>query len=100
MSSLKKDILEIYKHEKKNKIDELVNKLKEYDENILLDTNSLDSNLLYEDGIINLDIIKIYLDYSKTNLLVAEKNKFFSYRRSKKLCENDYGRCISVISLI
>jgi len=30
----------------------------------------------------------------------AEKKYFFSYRRSKKLDENDYGRCISVISLI
>ena len=29
-----------------------------------------------------------------------EKNNFFSYRRSQKLHENDYGRCISVISLI
>ena len=29
-----------------------------------------------------------------------EKNKFFSYRKSQKLGENDYGRCISVISLI
>ena len=29
-----------------------------------------------------------------------EKNSFFSYRRSKKLHEKDYGRCISVISLI
>ncbi len=29
-----------------------------------------------------------------------EKNSFFSYRRSKKLQEKDYGRCISVISLI
>jgi YfiH family protein len=29
-----------------------------------------------------------------------EKNNFFSYRRSQKLCENDYGRCISAISLI
>jgi len=28
-----------------------------------------------------------------------EKNRFFSYRRSQKLGENDYGRCISVISL-
>ena len=28
-----------------------------------------------------------------------EKSKFFSYRRSKKLGEKDYGRCISVISL-
>ena len=29
-----------------------------------------------------------------------EKNSFFSYRRSQKLHEIDYGRCISVISLI
>ena len=29
-----------------------------------------------------------------------EKNNFFSYRRSQKIHENDYGRCISVISLI
>ena len=29
-----------------------------------------------------------------------DKNNFFSYRRSQKLQENDYGRCISVISLI
>lgn len=28
-----------------------------------------------------------------------DKNKFFSYRRSQKLGENDYGRCISVIGL-
>ena len=29
-----------------------------------------------------------------------EKSRFFSYRRSKKLQEKDYGRCISVISLV
>jgi len=28
-----------------------------------------------------------------------ENHKFFSFRRSQKLGENDYGRCISVISL-
>ena len=28
-----------------------------------------------------------------------ERTVFFSYRRSKKLHQNDYGRCISVISL-
>ena len=28
-----------------------------------------------------------------------EKSKFFSYRRSKLSGENDYGRCISIISL-
>jgi len=30
----------------------------------------------------------------------TDKNNFFSYRRSQKLHETDYGRCISVISLI
>ena len=29
-----------------------------------------------------------------------EKSNFFSYRRSQKLKEKDYGRCISVISLV
>ena len=29
-----------------------------------------------------------------------EKNRFFSYRRSQKLQDKDYGRCISIISLI
>ena len=29
-----------------------------------------------------------------------EKTNFFSYRRSLKLKQNDYGRCISVIRLI
>ena len=29
-----------------------------------------------------------------------EKSKFFSYRRSQKLGEKDYGRCISIISLV
>ena len=30
----------------------------------------------------------------------SEKNKFFSYRRSKILNQRDYGRCISAIKLI
>ena len=29
-----------------------------------------------------------------------KKSSFFSYRRSRKLLEKDYGRCISVISLV
>ena len=29
-----------------------------------------------------------------------EKSSFFSFRRSQKLREKDYGRCISVISLV
>ena len=30
----------------------------------------------------------------------AEKNKFFSYRRSCKLKQKDYGRCISTIGIL
>tara|TARA_B100000780_G_C21119367_1_gene453280 strand:+ start:2440 stop:3204 length:765 start_codon:yes stop_codon:yes gene_type:complete len=30
----------------------------------------------------------------------SEKEKFFSFRRSKKMGESDYGRCISIIKLI
>ena len=30
---------------------------------------------------------------------LAEKSNFFSYRRSQKLGQNDYGRCISVITM-
>ena len=29
----------------------------------------------------------------------SDKNNFFSYRRSKKNNEKDYGRCISVIMM-
>ena len=34
------------------------------------------------------------------NILIdtfLEKNEYFSHRRAKKLGENDYGRCISII---
>ena len=30
----------------------------------------------------------------------TEKNKFFSYRRSCKLKQKDYGRCISTIGML
>ncbi len=30
----------------------------------------------------------------------SERNNFFSYRRSKKLLEKDYGRCISAVSML
>ena len=30
----------------------------------------------------------------------AEKSNFFSYRRSRKLKQKDYGRCISIVRLI
>jgi len=30
----------------------------------------------------------------------AEKSNFYSYRRSSKFKENDYGRCISTIYMV
>ena len=30
----------------------------------------------------------------------AEKSNFYSYRRSRKLKQKDYGRCISTVCLI
>jgi len=50
---------------------------------------------------INDKLIKLNVKVDHVNHdTFKEKNKFFSYRRSQKLGENDYGRCISVISLI
>tara|TARA_B100000963_G_scaffold341905_1_gene342149 strand:+ start:8316 stop:9071 length:756 start_codon:yes stop_codon:yes gene_type:complete len=43
--------------------------------------------------------LKIKVDHVNHDTF-KEKSLFFSYRRSKKLNEKDYGRCISVISLI
>jgi YfiH family protein len=48
------------------------------------------------DKLIKLDVKVDHVNYDT----YKEKNYFFSYRRSQKLVENDYGRCISVISLI
>ena len=50
---------------------------------------------------VNDKLIKLKVEVDHINLdTFKEKNNFFSYRRSQKLSENDYGRCISVISLI
>ena len=43
--------------------------------------------------IININVDHINLDTFK------QKSNFFSYRRSQKLGQSDYGRCISVIAL-
>lgn len=43
--------------------------------------------------------IGVVVDHVRHDTFI-EKDKFFSFRRSRKLDENDYGRCISVISLI
>jgi len=43
--------------------------------------------------------LKVSVDHVNHDTF-KEKSNFFSYRRSQKLHENDYGRFISVISLI
>ena len=49
---------------------------------------------------VNNKLIKLNVKVDHVNHdTFKEKSKFFSYRRSQKLGENDYGRCISVISL-
>ncbi len=42
--------------------------------------------------------LKVKIDHVN-HYTFAEKSKFFSYRRSCKLKQNDYGRCISTICL-
>jgi polyphenol oxidase len=49
---------------------------------------------------VNDKLIKLNIEVDHVNYdTFEEKNRFFSYRRSQKMGENDYGRCISVISL-
>ena len=43
--------------------------------------------------------LKVKIDHINHDTF-KEKTSFFSYRRSQKLLEKDYGRCISVISLV
>ena len=43
--------------------------------------------------------LKVKVDHVNHDTF-REKSKFFSYRRSQKLQEKDYGRCISIINLI
>ena len=45
-----------------------------------------------------LKVLKVNIDHVNKDTF-KEKNRFFSYRRSQKLGQNDYGRCISVIAL-
>ena len=50
---------------------------------------------------INDKLLKLNVKVDHVNYdTFKEKNRFFSYRRSQKLHEKDYGRCISVISLV
>ena len=48
------------------------------------------------DKLIKLDVKVDHVNYDT----FKENKRFFSYRRSQKLKEKDYGRCISVITLI
>ncbi len=43
--------------------------------------------------------LNVKVDHVKHDTF-KEKDSFFSYRRSRKLHEKDYGRCISAISLV
>ena len=50
---------------------------------------------------INDKLIKLNVKVDHVNRdTFREKSSFFSYRRSQKLQEKDYGRCITVISLV
>ena len=50
---------------------------------------------------VNDKLIKLNIKvYHVNHDTFKEKSNFFSYRRSQKLKEKDYGRCISVISLV
>ena len=51
---------------------------------------------------VNFKITKFEVKYVENLDLdtYAEKENFFSFRRSRKLGEKDYGRCISTIGLI
>ena len=50
---------------------------------------------------VNDKLIKLNVEVDHVNHdTFKEKSNFFSYRRSQKLKEKDYGRCISVISLV
>ena len=49
---------------------------------------------------VNDRLIKLNVEVDHVNKdTFKDKSNFFSYRRSKKFKENDYGRCISIISL-
>ena len=43
--------------------------------------------------------LNVKIDHVKHDTF-KEKTNFFSYRRSCKLKQNDYGRCISIIRLV
>ncbi len=49
---------------------------------------------------VNDKLVKLKVNVDHVNFdTYQDKENFFSYRRSKELGKNDYGRCISVISL-
>ncbi len=66
--------------------------LKKEKNKFFFDIRGYVNNRLITNGITNIDNINI--DTFK------DDDNFFSYRRSKKLGETDYGRCISTICLI
>jgi len=65
---------------------------KKNNEKFLFNLRDYVNNKLSTCGVLNIENIDV--DTFK------DTDNFFSYRRSKKLGESDYGRCISIISLV
>ena len=57
---------------------------------------------LISEAIVKQEIVKMVFLILRILILdtFKESDNFFSYRRSQKLGESDYGRCISIISLV
>ncbi len=71
-------------------------KNKRYFQNKNLVKKIFDLRRFVKDKLLEHKVVVDHVNYDTFN----DRNNFFSYRRSQKLQENDYGRCISVISLI
>ena len=53
-------------------------------------------SIINNDKLVELDVTVDHINRDT----FKEKKNFFSYRRSSKLKQNDYGRCISVVTMI
>ena len=65
-----------------------------------LQTDLIEFDLLNLRKYVNDKLLRLNVKVDNINKdTFREKSNFFSYRRSQKLSQNDYGRCISVISM-
>ena len=71
-------------------------KTKRYFQNKNLVKKIFDLRGFVKDKLLEHKVVVDHVNYDT----FKDRNNFFSYRRSQKLQENDYGRCISAISLI